>query len=109
VLFEVLEVKLNINADAGDAGQSVCSTSLHLKQTTEDLFDWDSGFVPEASFSPATDLPSALRPPAPTGLTTTTGESELYEKKDGTIVSRIRFSWTPVPDSFVQNGGRYEI
>ncbi len=84
---------------------------LVLKETAAGVYS----FNPETDqqvldIAPNTNLPGAFdAPPVPTGLALSSGSSELLEEGDGTIVSRIKATWTAIPDINVSSGGRVEI
>jgi len=61
------------------------------------------------SKSPTTDLPDPFTVTAPTGLTLASGTDNLYTRKDGTIFTRIKVSWTAPSDVYVTTGGHFEI
>lgn len=107
-LFECIETTLVTRNESND-GKGYVYVRLIAQETQEDLFDWDAGFVSESTFGADTDLPNPRDVAAPTGLTQESGTNQLFANSDGTITSRMKLSWTGVPDQFVQSGGYYEI
>ncbi len=84
---------------------------LVLKETAAAVYAWD----PDAEetvvdLAPNTSLPSAFDvPAAPTALVLMSGAAELLLPGDGTIITRIKASWTAPLDTFVTSGGRIEV
>ena len=108
-MFEVLEVKLNASVGENEGETGFFTVRIHAQETQEDLFDWDSGFVSEATFSPDTELPSVRVVGAPTNLAASATAERSYVQGDGEILARVALSWTGAADAFVRSGGYYEI
>ena len=53
------------------------------------------------STPPDTNLPNPLQVSPPTALIITSGNTTLFTAADGTVISRMRVSWTPAADVFV--------
>ena len=95
--FEVLGWKL-----AEDGG-----IDLALKETAASVYAWD----PDADativdLTPNTNLPGAFDVAAPTDLVLASGTAELLPMGEGSVVSRVRASWTAADDAFVRG---YEV
>lgn len=103
--FRVVEWRLVVEADG--QGVPYFGVDLSMRETDPSVYDFDET-TEESTFDPApdTNLPSSLSIAAPTGLTVTSGTAELFLKSDGTVVSRIKASWTASVDAFVD---RYEV
>lgn len=106
-IFEVIETSLFLQED--DSGGTFFAVKLLLKETASGVYDWNSGEETQYDLAPNTNLPNALVVAAPTGLTLTSGTTELYLRNDGTVFSRIKVSWTAPADAFVTSGGLIEI
>lgn len=67
---------------------------LELEEESADHYDWDpaDGVDPPLNVSP--ELPSQLTVVAPASLTLSSGTSDLIAAGDGTIISRIKASWS---------------
>ncbi len=74
---------------------------LELRETAEEVYDWNDGNETTVDPAPDTNAPDVFNVVAPTGLTLTSGNSTLFIKGDGTVISRIKVSWTAAVDSFV--------
>ncbi|NIM21860.1 MAG: hypothetical protein GTN64_05495 [Candidatus Latescibacteria bacterium] len=85
-------------------------TDLVLREENSAIYDWDET-TEEKDFDLAanTDLPDPFEVEVPTGLTLESGTDQLQINSDGHIISRLKVSWTPPLDEFVQNGGFIEI
>ncbi len=90
--FRVLEWAL-----AEDGG-----VDLKLQEEAAAVYDFDPADEITIDSAPDTNLPDPFTSIAPTGLTLTSGTSALFLKADGTVVSRIKASWTASADTFVR-------
>ena len=94
--FRVLEWAL-----AEDGG-----VDLTLQEEAAVVYDFDPADEIVLDPAPDTNLPDPFNAVAPTGLTLTSGTAALFLKADGTVISRIKVSWTASADTFVKN---YEV
>ena len=94
--FRVLEWAL-----AEDGG-----VDLTLQEEAAAVYDFDPADEIVLDPAPDTNLPDPFTAVAPTGLTLTSGTAALFLKADGTVISRIKASWTASADTFVKN---YEV
>jgi hypothetical protein len=101
--FEVRDI--SIEEDVG----GTISVVLLLRETASGVFDWVEGSFTETDLSPNTTLPSPYDVQAVSGLTLTSGTSELYLRIDGTVFSRLRVSWAATTDIYVLESGNFEI
>lgn len=88
-------------------GVPLIGIDLGLDEIDANVFAWDPNtdeVVPDAAETTILQDASTVAPPS--GLTVTSGTSDLYIKKDGTVVSRINVNWTASPDAFLD---RYEL
>lgn len=79
-----------------------------VKETDPSIFTPDPVF-PAYYWTPNSQLPDPKQVPAVTGLTCASGPGELLWQNDGTIVSRIHFTWGVVPAPSVKQGGRIQV
>ena len=105
--FEVLDMALATDND--DNGVPMFGVNLNLKETSSAIYDWNNGNETNVDTAPNTSLPNPFTVTTPTGLTLASGTAHLYVKTDGTVVSRIKASWTQTTDFYVLNGGRIEL
>lgn len=105
--FEVVESQLSIENDI--EGMPAYGVRLNLRETASGVYDWNNGEETRVDLAPNTTLPNPFTVTTPTGLTLTSGTSELYIRADGTVFSRIKVAWTPMADFFVSSGGTIEI
>lgn len=83
---------------------------LTLKEEASAAYDWAYGEATVGDPAPDTDFVSPFqKPPTISGLAAFSGDDELDVQSDGTIVSRVRLTWTQVPNIFVTSGGRVEV
>jgi len=102
--FDVVGWSLTPYTAAG--GVPAFGIDLELRETAEEVYDWNSGEETIVDPAPDTNMPDAFNVATPTGLTLTSGASTLFIKADGTVVSRILASWTAAGDFMVNE---YEI
>lgn len=99
--FEIISLGLVSYAD--DTGAPLFGTNLLLRQTAAEIYEYDPNNEEVAIFpSPLSNLPKAFSVLPPTNLTLTSGDDELFIKADGTVVTRLRISWTASTDAFVR-------
>jgi hypothetical protein len=106
--FEVQSMEITSNGGSS-ASAGFISCDVTLRETASTLFDWNNGEETTYDLSPNTSLPNPFSVDAITGLTLTSGTTELYITKDGTVVSRIKAVWDTETDAFVSSGGAIEI
>lgn len=104
--FEVEEIEPQF---LGSDENLIVGVRLILRETAAGIYNWNNGEETTVDLSPNTDLPDPFTVLTPTGLTVTSGTSELFTRLDGTIFSRMRVSWTLSSDAFVSGGGYVEI
>lgn len=96
--FEVLDTSFTLDG----------LIELTLKETDASIWQMDAGF-PAQDPAPNTRLPNPFGVPKITGLACASGTAQLMRKKDGTIVSRIKASWSTLGDATVNAGGQVEV
>lgn len=101
-IFEVRDVVIEETLDNGPM------VSLLLRETASGIYVWSTEET-AVDLAPNTNLPSALECEAPNSLIATSGTDELYINGSGSVISRIKMSWTAPNDIFVTDGGHYEI
>ena len=84
------------------------SIQLTLKETSAAITTMDADFLAQG-WAANTNLPTPWQVAAVTGLTLAAGTAELMYQGDGTIVSRMRVTWTQVADQAVVQNGNVEI
>ncbi len=102
--FEVVTWGLVVEEDDDDA--PLLGINLGLRETASAVFDWNSGEETTVDPAPNTNLPDGLRSDPPASLTLQSGTAALFLAGDGTVVSRIRVTWTAPADAFVTE---YEV
>ena len=90
--FEVSEAAFGQDRD--EFNQPVLVVDLLLREHDSNIYVWTSNEETPALPAPRTDLPSAFLIPDPTALAAASGTAQLFVKDDGTVVSRIKVSWT---------------
>ena len=84
--------------------------NLMVQEESSASYDWDeSTDATVLDAAPDTNLPDPSTAAAPTNLTLQSGTAQLFLRKDGTVFSRIKASWTIPNDIFVTEGGYIEI
>lgn len=84
------------------------SLQIGLKEEAAAVWEWNAGDETIEDLAPNTNLPSVLTVQPPTGLSLESGTAALVIKGDGTVVSRIKASFTSPADIFVTQGGHVQ-
>lgn len=106
-VFEVQQSQLVIDDDG--EGSPSAYVLLNLRETASTVYDWAAGEETRVDSAPNTSLPSPFSVETISGLTLTSGTSELYVRADGTVFSRIKAAWSALTDFFVTSGGYVEV
>jgi len=104
--FEIMNLNFVIRQD-GDAPR--LGVELVMRETASGVYDWNSGEETTVDLAPDTNLPDPVNLPAPVGLAAESGTEQLYVRNDGTVISRIKLSWTPYADDQISSGGYIEV
>jgi len=81
---------------------------LTLKETTAAITQMDAGFDPQG-FASNTNLPEPWDVASVGALTIASGTAQLLVQNDGTVVSRMKVSWTQVADAAVVQHGHVDV
>lgn len=80
------------------------------QETAAGIYAWAHGEATVGDLAPDTDLPNPYaRPETLAGLAADSGTDQLLLQADGTVVSRVKITWTPSADIFVVQGGRIDV
>lgn len=83
---------------------------LVLQEEASAAYAWNFGEATTVDPAPDTSLSTPFEPPAAlNGLAAFSGDAELDVRLDGTVVSRVRLTWTAAPNIYVRSGGRVEV
>jgi hypothetical protein len=104
--FEVRALEL---VSAGTTLPSPVAVSLTLRETASGVYDWNSGLETQYDLATNSSLPNPYIVETVSGFTLSSGTNDLYLSGDGTVVTRIKTSWTPLSDGFVSSAGNIEI
>ena len=81
--------------------------SLQLAETSAAIYE--PGELKGVDPAPDSSFPSPFQVPAVNILSAESGTAQLLRNADGTLISRIRLTWTDVGDEAVRNGGGFDI
>lgn len=101
--FEIVTWAMGI--DGGGNGMApMVSFNMSLREVDAACFEFDAT-TEEVTPAPAptTNLPDAFSVQPPTNLVLVSGDEALFTNKDGTVVSRIKATWTDSPDGFADH------
>lgn len=73
-----------------------------VQEYADQVYDWNFGEATITDLALNTNLPSPRDVATPTGLVLASGNTELLEQADGTVVSRLRLDWDNPNDSGVE-------
>jgi hypothetical protein len=110
--FEILDWKFaaeEVQSEDDAEGGAILGIDVVVRETDAAIFDWANGEETTIDLAPNTTLPSPFNVPAPTGVALLSDASTLVTATDGTIIQRIKVSWTAAADKFVTSGGSYHI
>ena len=82
--------------------------ALTLKETSAAIFQPDAAFV-ASGYADNTALPRPWDIAPPANLQATSGTAELIKQADGTIITRVRVTWSPIADLTLTQGGSVEV
>lgn len=103
--FEVLESGLKLINPEKDPALAV---GLVLRETAEGVWDWNDGEETTVDLAPNTTLYNPRTVAALTGLTLNSA-SHTVTQPDGTIIPKVRVTWTAPSDQQILSGGHVEI
>jgi len=101
-VFEVTEFQFTSYDDS--EGNPSLGIDLVQRETDSNVWVWAAEDItlPQA---PTTNLYNPAIVPTPTGLTLLSDGTTLLQQNDGTVVPRLKVSWTAPSDQFVKSGG----
>lgn len=99
-VFEVSQVDL-AEDESGYLGVNVT-----FRETASNVYDWSTSEEETYDPAPNSELPSPFDVGSPSNLMAESGEDQLLVLGEGSIISRILFSWDEVPDAFIRE---YEV
>jgi len=99
--FKVMGWTFAVENDAN--GQPYLGCDVMLKETASAIYDW-SAEETAVDLAPNTLLPDGAVVATPTGLALLSDDTTSYQQADGTVVPRVRATWTLIPDAAVQAG-----
>lgn len=102
-LFEVVNWKLVL---VDDGEHKVPTIEMTLRETAASTYDWNNGEETHVDPAPNTTLPSAFNVAAPTSLAAQAFE---IDTATGDKTYKFRISWSPPANTFVINGGHFEV
>jgi hypothetical protein len=102
-VFEVRSWKIVIEEQGG---APVIGVDMKLQETASGVYDWSSGEETAVDLAPNTGLPGFATVSAVTGLAF---DSFPVGTLEGDIIFRIVLRWDAHPDTFVLQGGHFEI
>lgn len=97
--FEVTEFSFNISN--GDL-----TTSLTLRETAQEIYDWSAGEAIDYDPAPNTNLPNPFLVQVPSGVSY---NSRYIDTREGDAVYTLTLSWEQHPDAFVTQFGDFEV
>ncbi|TXL70098.1 hypothetical protein FHP25_35850 [Vineibacter terrae] len=104
--FDIDEATLTVGGGSGDDQVPVLGVDLTLRETDASVYDWNTSEEQAVDPAPNTNLPDPFAVGEPVGLTLDSGDEVLLLLGEGSVISRIRATWTPPLDAFV---AQYEI
>jgi hypothetical protein len=107
---KVFEVQsFSFKPDQQGDGAVALGVDLVLRENASAVWDWNDGEETVIDPAPNTNLPNPFAVALPTSLTLLSDSTTISQQADGTIVPRIKVSWTAPSDEFVTSGGAIRI
>lgn len=78
---------------------------MTLRETSSTVYDWSVTDEEEVPVTPQTTLPNPFVLSPPTNLVLTADGTTQLTQNDGTVLPRIKVSWSAPSAQFIQNGG----
>ena len=103
--FEVIQWQLKITQSATGPALAV---GLTLRETAEGVYDWNDGEETTVDLAANTGLDNPRTVETPTGLTLNSASYTVIQP-DGTVIPKIRVSWTAPSAENILSGGFTEI
>lgn len=99
--FEVTGLRFSVDGDGA------LGVDLDLRETASTIYDWTAGTdEEEVDPAPDTDLPNPFSVSAPSSLVLASGDAEILQLAEGSVISRIKATWTAPSDARIAN---YEL
>jgi len=103
-VFEVLDWHF-----ASDGSPPQLGIEMTLRETASSVYNWNVSDEIEVDQTPTTTLPNPFSITGPTNLTLLADGTTQLLQVDGTLLPRIRVSWSAPSEEFVQSGGTIGI
>lgn len=103
-VFEVLDWHF-----ASDGLPPQLGIEMTLRETASSVYNWNVSDEIEVDQTPTTTLPNPFSITAPTNLALLADGTTQLLQVDGTLLPRIRVSWSAPSEEFVQSGGTIGI
>lgn len=83
--------------------------AMTLQEEDSNAYAWTTADQTTFPAVAATNFPNPFASSAPTALVLDSSEAQLIRAADGTVISRIKATWTAPADIFVKSGGYIEV
>lgn len=101
-LFRVVSYKPIIS-------NGIFSIELSVRATATNIYDWTDDREIEPPTAPGITVPSLYDVEDVTTFAAASGTNELYLKKDGTVITRVKLTWDATDDEYIAASGKVEI
>lgn len=88
-------------AQRGEDDAPRLGVDMVLRETASAVYDWNSGEETTVDTAPNTNLPDPFTIQLPTSFSVSSGTADLFVAGDGTVMSRIKATWTDSVDGFL--------
>lgn len=82
---------------------------LGCQETAPGVYLWNNGEQTTVDVAPNTNLPDPNYVLPPTNVVLDSSTAQLLKRTDGSIITRVKITWTPTADPYVKNDGNYQI
>lgn len=102
-IFEVIDWSLNVE---GDNEAPIPVVNMTLQENAEGVYDWNNGEETTYDLAPNTNLPDPFTVPQVSGFSLS---SFLIDTQLGDKTFKVLAAWQESPNSFVTQGGFFEV
>lgn len=87
----------------------IFAIELGVRETATNIYDWTDDREIEPPIASGITVPTLYEVEDVTGFAAESGTDQLYQKKDGTVITRVKLSWDETTDEYIAASGKVEI
>lgn len=87
----------------------IFAIELGVRETATNIYDWTDDREIAPPIASGITVPTLYDVETVTSFAAASGTSELYQKKDGTVITRVHLTWDETTDEYIAASGKVEI